>query len=1491
MANQNDNYYDQLYNQSGGTLYQEPTSSDGGIFDIGDTFQGTINGAEEALRSTFGLVNYINPFSRQEGDKAEFDFIDEPDTIIGQLAGGFAQFAVGAALVTGAVTGGLAAISAFAAISAGTLANFGAAAGAVKALKTVMSGSVKAGQWYRTAKLGKGMALGPIKLSSRKAFEYAVQAPMIDFAAFHAESGRFVDMLEYNETLKDSVFTALSSDKDDPVLWARVKNVLDGAIAGGVTDTFFAGFKALGRKMNSEQVAKGIQGATSDAELDMRVRSEAVEATQAADEVRQSLYQLDDADDITLRGMTLTADVTDLKPGIIDQIDLWIEEYGKDGDFLDFMRLFDEKQSSKAADILFDMNPLDRARRGTTLHQNTTKFSDPQKLREIFKGEGANWEDIGIMNAPLHVTENQGTILGWALYSGLDNQAREVVERARHVRTKGRKGISVEDSSFGPEVTAKAADAPDMMGELDDILEGVDMANAPDQVDLPKVTEGPTADRLRELEGNPDDIVAYQASLLEHMDALSIDVDSLGGMEHLSRLKDDPAAIVRLALHAEKSYKWANLIQSNVLDALRQMDGLPVGEKAALRQRVYMAQKVNFQLLEVASDIFSNTGWSLNRAKNKMMGESSGMKNPLLRKFGKSAIDGKDIMGEYNSLMRLANTDPKANRKLELLEAHIKESIAYGQTPGERIEMIQKWSAPKGQREWLSHLVNVRTQNIIAGGKTLAIAAFSPAFIEPYKVARNVLGEVWMQTNPGAMVDVERLVAVAQRELYTAGKGAHYATQNAKGYMAAIKRSIANKDGKELQNFHSFMREEASKLRTGSRFAMDIGSTTRAQRTAMSESDDLVQKMLGHTLRAQHTLALSSTAIPAVDYAVQNGMARARVEANIMFKSLLGDNKLDIHSAKRLAKQQSDMIFTKTERLFNMYSADEVYKRTLSDPSVKSGESGFHQKLLENIESAGKESNDIANNLDDARIRAQGTVLNRDVKQMSLSTDELLQTKALDETKLVEPGVDIDFADPAQKAAVERRMADPAVADMIGNELVRKGVGVAADMASIIRKNNALRLWAPFLQVPINSAAVGLDVVVGGLFHNIGAGIDASGSRVKILPGATNFAKRLKAADPAIRMNAAVDGYIAATVVGSVGTLLTQPGVAIPTEQDPLPTVTGGGPVDPGMRKALQSAGWQPYSIKVGDKYISYSRVEPFASWLGIMADSIQISHYYDAMNEHKPASDAFDTVLVTSVAMLARQLTDKTFTRGLSDLFDILSGDTDAAKRWAREAAVSVAVPNSVRDASRILQGDDADLLQTRSMMDKLYAGIPGLSSQVKDKRRNILGEPLKREMIGDNALVDMVIPANATAVSDKKIEQEIARIPNMWKTAPTRFKGIDMLDENFRTKGRSLYDRWQEHMGEVTIRGKSLRQTLRILIQDPDYLAVPPGMDPQGNASPRAGMIEAAIRKYQTAALKDLAKNDSELAAALRESKRKAAIRRRARSGDGKTILDLLD
>ncbi len=51
--------------------------------------------------------------------------------------------------------------------------------------------------------------------------------------------------------------------------------------------------------------------------------------------------------------------------------------------------------------------------------------------------------------------------------------------------------------------------------------------------------------------------------------------------------------------------------------------------------------------------------------------------------------------------------------------------------------------------------------------------------------------------------------------------------------------------------------------------------------------------------------------------------------------------------------------------------------------------------------------------------------------------------------------------------------------------------------------------------------------------------------------------------------------------------------------------VTGGGPTDFKKKETLEATGWQPYSIKIGNKYYSYNRAEPLGLVFGLVADTV----------------------------------------------------------------------------------------------------------------------------------------------------------------------------------------------------------------------------------------------------------------------------------------------
>ena len=53
--------------------------------------------------------------------------------------------------------------------------------------------------------------------------------------------------------------------------------------------------------------------------------------------------------------------------------------------------------------------------------------------------------------------------------------------------------------------------------------------------------------------------------------------------------------------------------------------------------------------------------------------------------------------------------------------------------------------------------------------------------------------------------------------------------------------------------------------------------------------------------------------------------------------------------------------------------------------------------------------------------------------------------------------------------------------------------------------------------------------------------------------------------------------------------------------------ITGAGPTDPKARRFLRNAGWQPYSIKLGDKYYSYNRLDPNFIMVGAIATAMKL--------------------------------------------------------------------------------------------------------------------------------------------------------------------------------------------------------------------------------------------------------------------------------------------
>ncbi len=147
--------------------------------------------------------------------------------------------------------------------------------------------------------------------------------------------------------------------------------------------------------------------------------------------------------------------------------------------------------------------------------------------------------------------------------------------------------------------------------------------------------------------------------------------------------------------------------------------------------------------------------------------------------------------------------------------------------------------------------------------------------------------------------------------------------------------------------------------------------------------------------------------------------------------------------------------------------------------------------------------------------------------------------------------------------------------------------------------------------------------------------------------------------------------------------------------------ITGGGPSDAVLRENLTRQGWQPYSIKIGDRYYSYKRIEPFATVIGIAADLTAIAgQVYD--------TGKYDKIVTSLAVALAKNVTSKTYMEGFSKLIDVIQNP----ERYGQAAIENFMRTIMPRIGANIERQFDPELRYTRGLLDALIQDVPGFSS-----------------------------------------------------------------------------------------------------------------------------------------------------------------------------------
>lgn len=160
--------------------------------------------------------------------------------------------------------------------------------------------------------------------------------------------------------------------------------------------------------------------------------------------------------------------------------------------------------------------------------------------------------------------------------------------------------------------------------------------------------------------------------------------------------------------------------------------------------------------------------------------------------------------------------------------------------------------------------------------------------------------------------------------------------------------------------------------------------------------------------------------------------------------------------------------------------------------------------------------------------------------------------------------------------------------------------------------------------------------------------------------------------------------------------------------------ITGSPPSDQNRYRQLQATGWQPYSVKIGDTYYSYKRLDPFALTIGAAADMATLG---DGMTDAEREEGAG-----LIVASILGNLSNKTWMSGVSDLMEALSDPERSGGTFVKRLAGSLTVPTGVSQLARWL---DPTMREAPDTQSYIQSRIPGLSDNLLPKR-DIWGAPI---------------------------------------------------------------------------------------------------------------------------------------------------------------------
>jgi hypothetical protein len=323
-------------------------------------------------------------------------------------------------------------------------------------------------------------------------------------------------------------------------------------------------------------------------------------------------------------------------------------------------------------------------------------------------------------------------------------------------------------------------------------------------------------------------------------------------------------------------------------------------------------------------------------------------------------------------------------------------------------------------------------------------------------------------------------------------------------------------------------------------------------------------------------------------------------------------------------------------------------------------------------------------------------------------------------------------------------------------------------------------------------------------------------------------------------------------------------------------TIVGELSKNPKIRAAQERAGMKEYSIRIGDKYVSFDRFDPFGTLLGTAANVLTVVQ----SDEDKSYEDLIYTVLGSYID----SVTSKSFLSGMIDFFNIFNGYGSTGEKvtdfGVRTASAFFPASGFIGSAASWLDLGSPNTANRRIRPDNFGERVASTSI---GKFANQMGLKAADMPIDYDYITGK--PKTSSRffrdIANDSVRQELAldTIAPYILGEPKR-----LFKEKVELTSEQL-SRRRELNGTIKINGKTLYQALQAEIESPSYDKERKKWidEDNGKKSWRAKKLEKIIRRYRDAADVNLIREYPELLKKLDDAKaaKRDALRRTTTQG----------